>query len=116
MNKEDRKLFFTVVNIVRRLPAFRRIKVRFRNIKDLGRVKYDGEKNEYLILISKKLDFDVAMYTFAHECAHILVDMDNAHGPLFGITEQYCIDLLFTIVGFLFQNSDSKKKVDEEKC
>lgn len=120
MTEEDRKLFFSIVSILKKLPALSKIRVRFGKIDDLGRVRYYPKTGNFNIVISKKYsnDLDICIYILAHECAHVIADMNGTHGPLFSITEDYVINLIFFVLGCISRHPDERdfRKMCFENC
>ena len=89
--KSLKKLF----SAVRKLPAFADASLHIRPIKDHGQCLFSSRG--YIIRINKSLTYSEAVYTLAHELAHILVDMENKHGAIFGVMEEALRNVLFIL-------------------
>ncbi len=87
MTPQQLRIFRQVCRELKKFPALQRLKsVRRRKIVDLAEV-YEDSDGYYHITISINESYDEALDDLAHECAHILVEMDNTHGPNFQTME-----------------------------
>lgn len=91
--------FMKLVRKIKKYPAFRRIRIRFRNFQDICGQVYETKKGYYVIEIKKTSTFQEAIDTLAHELAHILVDMNGKHGAVFGILNEAMRNVILMLTG-----------------
>jgi len=85
LTKEETKELRRVYRGIRSLPAFEGVVFRRCNLKGLYGMAKITEDGSRVVYISSEIGFTDALHTLAHECAHLLVDMDNTHNEVFSI-------------------------------
>lgn len=95
MDANEIKSLKRLFSAVRKLPAFAEASLHVRSIRDHGHCLFSSQG--YIIRINKALTYSEAVYTLAHELAHILVDMENKHGAIFGVMEEALRNVLFIL-------------------
>ncbi|MGB9591533.1 MAG: hypothetical protein ACPL1K_03340 [Candidatus Kryptoniota bacterium] len=96
MTAQELERFHKLCRLVKKLPAFSKVikSIRRKPLKDLLAYVYEDSQGKFNIVIAKNETFQNAIDDLAHELAHVLVDMSNAHGPLFTTMEFYMKRLL----------------------
>jgi len=94
LSPEEIKSLRKIYSYLRTLPAFEDVIIRRTKLRDaqgMVRVTETGKKYIYL---SSDLNYTDAIYTLAHECAHLLVDLSNSHNALFNIMNSAMLQVL----------------------
>jgi len=98
MTPLEAKKFREICNNLKKLPAFSKVIIRRKKITDHGHVyEKDGM---YYINISNTASFSEALYHLAHECAHVLSDMNDTHGPVFALFEECMRNIISFLNGY----------------
>lgn len=85
LTKDEVRELRRIYDRLREFPAFENVIFRRCKLKGLYgavTVREDGKK---VVLLSSQLNFTDTLHTLAHECAHILVDLNNQHNEFFNI-------------------------------
>ena len=99
MTSDETQSFMKLVKKIKKYPAFEKVRVRFKNLRDVyGRV-YETQSGNYIIEIKNTCTFQEAIDTLAHELAHIIVDMKGDHGAVFGILCEAMRNVILILTG-----------------
>lgn len=97
-NSDEKKLWSRLCRKLRTFPSFSKIKTIRRCKLTTCRASVTWDGTHFRIYLSDVTDFDNCLLDLAHECAHILVDMENEHNIYFRLAENFMIYLLRQII------------------
>ncbi len=87
MSKEEIRELRRIYSALRELPAFDGVIFRRCKLNGLYGMVKTTNKGKKVVFLSSEMNFTDTIHTLAHECAHILVDMDNRHNEVFNIMQ-----------------------------
>lgn len=112
MSGKDRKLLKKIFNELKKLPALNNVELRFIESKRyFGFVTVDAKTKKKFIYLDRKQTFPSALYSLAHECAHVIANL-HTHGPEFYLCERFTIDLIFYVYGRISGNVENSPILD----
>mgnify|MGYP000844252868 CR=1 FL=1 len=94
LTSEEVKALRRIYKYLRALPAFEDVVIKRTKLQDahgMTQISADGKKRIY---ISSDLNYTDTLDTLAHECAHLLVDPNGSHNPLFNIMNSAMLQVI----------------------